>query len=80
MKLNADEIIEKDLREKLETLRLNKITDKNEYLNLAKIASKLQLNFNRVLQANLAVLRLRKLNSNKDIIRLIWDLEYMNFN
>lgn len=49
-------------------------------LKLARKFSNLEINFKQAMQANFEVLKLRKVESHKEIIRYIWDLENMNLN
>ncbi len=78
--LNPDDLIQKDLQAKLDDLEIRPSEHLKECMKLEQKAKHLQTNVMFSLQANLHVIQLRKLETHKEIIRAIWDLEQMNFN
>lgn len=77
--LNPERLARNEFNQKLDALP----NDGNVFdagLKLAIKTSQLQVNFENARQANLAVLKMRKIESQKNIIRYIWDYENMNFN
>ncbi len=74
------QIILNDLVKKLDDLKNSGEFNQQKYLDLADEASDLNLNFTRALTANKKVVESRPVETQRDVIRYVWDLEYMNFN
>lgn len=74
------QIILNDLVRKLDALKNSGEFNQQKYLDAADEASDLNLNFTRALTANKKVVESRPVETQRDVIRYVWDLEYMNFN
>lgn len=79
-KLDPTQIIQNELVEQLDILKKSGETNKEKFLDLARAASKFNINFTRAFNANIKVVESREVKNNRDVIRYIWDLESMNFN
>lgn len=75
-----DKIILDDLVKKLDDLKNSGEVDQQKYLDLAQDASNLNENFTREHTANKKVVESRPVETQRDVIRYVWDLESMNFN
>lgn len=77
-------IIDRDLRNDLDSLNKAEFDSQEKYgsacMSLAAKASQLHENFQNALAANVRAIASRKIQTHRDIIRLVWDLQYMNFN
>lgn len=64
--------LQKDMKKKL--------AKKSECIGLARKARGVHQNFTKTLHANIQAVNSRKIESQRDIIRVVWDLEFMSFN
>jgi len=78
--LNPTEIIQYELIEQLDILKKSGEKNTEKFLDLARAASKFNINFTRAFNANKKVVESREVKTNRDVIRYVWDFENMTFN
>lgn len=74
------QIILNELVAKLDALKKSGEVGCQKYLDLADAATNLNINFTRAITANKKVVESRPVETQRDVIRYVWDLESMNFN
>ncbi len=86
--LNIDKLLTAEYQVELDKLNKKDFSDEKSFalacLNLAKKTAELhntiRNNFANASLANFVACKIRPLNTQKQLIRFVWDLENMNFN
>ena len=73
---NPTQIIQNDLVDQLDALKKTGEKNPEKYLDLARVASRKNKSLTQAFNSNVEVVNRRSINSHRDIIRYVWDLNY----